>query len=93
MVHLALHAGRQAWRDSVTEAVDPARVGVMLGNIVLPTASASAMADWILCRRFERELFRAALGWLGCGRRAVGSGPRISVAGLRHSANGSGVAG
>ena len=60
MVHLALHAGRQAWRDSVTEAVDPARVGVMLGNIVLPTASASAMADWILGRRFERELFRAA---------------------------------
>ncbi len=60
MVHLALHAGREAWRDSVTEAVDPARVGVMLGNIVLPTASASAMADWILGRRFERELFRAA---------------------------------
>ena len=59
MVHLALHAGRQAWQDSVTEAVDPARVGVMLGNIVLPTASASAMADWILGRRFERELFRA----------------------------------
>ena len=60
MVHLALHAGRQAWSDSVTEAVDPARVGVMLGNIVLPTTSASAMADWILGRRFERELFRAA---------------------------------
>ena len=60
MVHLALHAGRQAWRDSVTDAVDPARVGVMLGNIVLPTSSASAMADWILGRRFERELFRAA---------------------------------
>jgi len=60
MVHLALHAGRQAWRDSVTEAVDPARVGVMLGNLVLPTASASALADWILGRRFERELFRAA---------------------------------
>ena len=60
MVHLALHAGRQAWRDALTDAVDPARVGVMLGNIVLPTASASAMAEWILGRRFERELFRAA---------------------------------
>ena len=60
MVHLALHAGRQAFRDSVTDCVDPARVGVMLGNIVLPTESASAMADWILGRRFERELFRAA---------------------------------
>ena len=60
MVHLALHAGRQAWRDAVTDPVDPKRVGVMLGNIVLPTMSASAMADWILGRRFEREVFRAA---------------------------------
>ncbi|MEE2669545.1 MAG: beta-ketoacyl synthase N-terminal-like domain-containing protein [Gemmatimonadota bacterium] len=60
MVHLALHAGQQAWRDSMTDSVDPARVGVMLGNIVLPTASVSALADWILGRRFERELFRAA---------------------------------
>ena len=60
MVHLALHAGRQAWHDAATEQVDPSRVGVMLGNIVLPTASTSAMADWILGRRFERELFRAA---------------------------------
>ena len=60
MVHLALHAGRQAWLDAATEPVDPARVGVMLGNIVLPTSSASAMADWILGRRFERDLFRAA---------------------------------
>ena len=60
MVHLALHAGRQAWRDAVTDPVDPGRVGVMLGNIVLPTTSASAMADWILGRRFEREVFRAA---------------------------------
>ena len=58
MVHLALHAGRQAWQDAVTEPVDPERVGVMLGNIVLPTTSASAMGDGILGRRFERELFR-----------------------------------
>ncbi len=60
MAHLALHAGRQAWHDAVTDPVDPTRVGVMLGNIVLPTGSASAMADWIVGRRFERELFRAA---------------------------------
>ena len=60
MVHLALHAGRQAWQDAVTDTIDPTRVGVMLGNIVLPTMSASAMADWILGRRFEREVFRAA---------------------------------
>ena len=42
MCHLALHAGRQAWRDAVTDHLDPRRVGVILGNIALPTDSASA---------------------------------------------------
>src|SRR3982750_2319657 len=35
--HLALHAGRQAWRDAATGQLDRRRVGVVLGNIVLPT--------------------------------------------------------
>src|SRR5437660_1385093 len=34
---LALHAGRQAWRDAVTGPLDRRRVGVILGNIALPT--------------------------------------------------------
>lgn len=57
---LALRAARDAWCDAQTLELDRARVGVILGNLVLPTQSASELADWILGRRFERELFAAA---------------------------------
>jgi acyl transferase domain-containing protein/3-hydroxymyristoyl/3-hydroxydecanoyl-(acyl carrier protein) dehydratase len=60
MVLLALHAGNDAWSGAATESVDRSRVGVVLGNIALPTESTSAMADWILGRRFERGLFDLA---------------------------------
>ena len=42
MFHLLLHAGRQAWGDVVTVGVDRKRVGVIIGNIALPTDGASA---------------------------------------------------
>ncbi len=45
MFHLALEAGQQAWRDAKMDAVDRSRVGVVLGNIALPTDAASALAD------------------------------------------------
>ncbi len=53
---LALHAGRAAWRDAKTDQVDRARVGVVFGNIVLPTESASALADEILGRTLAEEV-------------------------------------
>ena len=43
MYHLALHAGRQAWQDASTSNLDLNRVGVVLGNIALPTDKASAL--------------------------------------------------
>ena len=43
--HLALHAGRQAWRDAKTADVDRSRVGVVFGNIVLPTEATSKLAS------------------------------------------------
>jgi acyl transferase domain-containing protein/3-hydroxymyristoyl/3-hydroxydecanoyl-(acyl carrier protein) dehydratase len=46
--HLALHAGRLAWSDAKTQGVDRARVGVIIGNIVLPTESSSKLASEIL---------------------------------------------
>ncbi|MFN3430710.1 MAG: beta-ketoacyl synthase N-terminal-like domain-containing protein, partial [Candidatus Sericytochromatia bacterium] len=46
--HLALHAGRLAWSDARTDSVDRARVGVIIGNIVLPTESSSRLASEIL---------------------------------------------
>src|SRR5262249_46492166 len=53
MFHLALHAGRQAWRDAVTEGLDRRRVGVVMGNIVLPTESVSTLARAYLARSFD----------------------------------------
>ncbi len=50
MVHLALHAGRQAWESAVTSKIDRRRVGVILGNIALPTDSASAWTREVLGR-------------------------------------------
>ena len=43
--HLALHAGRAAWqRPPGPKEVDRSRVGVVFGNIVLPTEAASSIA-------------------------------------------------
>src|SRR5438067_2333668 len=36
--HLALAIGRMAWDDAITDSLDRRRVGVVLGNIALPTA-------------------------------------------------------
>ena len=49
--HLALVAAGQAWRDAETEAVDRRRAGVVFGNIVLPTETASALSLDLLGRR------------------------------------------
>ncbi|MBI5239956.1 MAG: type I polyketide synthase, partial [Elusimicrobia bacterium] len=46
--HLALHAARAAWRDARTEGLDRSRVGVIIGNIVLPTDSVSALAQELI---------------------------------------------
>ncbi|WZP00443.1 beta-ketoacyl synthase N-terminal-like domain-containing protein [Isosphaeraceae bacterium EP7] len=55
-VRLALHAGRSAWRDAKTDGIDPTRVGVILGHIVLPTEGASALARQTLGRAFAESL-------------------------------------
>ncbi len=56
MFHLALHAGRAAWRDAATAEVDRSRVGVVFGNIVLPTEAASAIARGTLVPTFAGAL-------------------------------------
>jgi acyl transferase domain-containing protein/3-hydroxymyristoyl/3-hydroxydecanoyl-(acyl carrier protein) dehydratase len=47
LFHIVLDVGNRAWRSSRTNRVDRARVGVVLGNICLPTAKANA-----LCREY-----------------------------------------
>jgi len=64
MFHLLLHAGRAAWRDTVTKDVDLKRVGVIIGNIALPTDASSAMTEEILGPLFEEKVLgrRVAAG-------------------------------
>ena len=56
MFHVLLHAGQQAWQDANNDNLDKQRVGVIMGNIVLPTDSSSALADEILGPVFESQL-------------------------------------
>ena len=56
MFHLLLHAGKQAWQDSATGGLDKERVGVIIGNIVLPTDAAAAIAEELLLPVFEQQI-------------------------------------
>ena len=56
MFQLALHAGRQAWRGAATEGLDRRRVGVVLGNIVLPTETSAALARAYLGRTLAEQV-------------------------------------
>ena len=47
LFHLVLDAGNRAWRAAKTDTVDRSRVGVVLGNICLPTDKSNA-----LCREY-----------------------------------------
>src|SRR5262245_44205412 len=54
--HLALHAARAAWRSARTEDIDRRRVGVIFGNIVLPTERSSSFSSEILERIIEQGI-------------------------------------
>ncbi len=63
MFHLGLYAGHQAFRDAVTENLDLSRVGVIIGNIALPTDKSSALAREYLGRTFEEKVLgRSEIG-------------------------------
>src|SRR5207248_1718474 len=47
LFHLVLDAGNRAWRSAKTDRIDRSRVGVVLGNICLPTDRAND-----LCREY-----------------------------------------
>jgi acyl transferase domain-containing protein/3-hydroxymyristoyl/3-hydroxydecanoyl-(acyl carrier protein) dehydratase len=56
LFHLLLHAGSQAFRDGNTEPLDRRRIGVIIGNLALPSEASSALArDW-LGRTFAEQL-------------------------------------
>ena len=56
MFHVLLHAGRQAWHDTNNGKLDKQRVGVIIGNIVLPTDASSVLADETLGPVFAAQI-------------------------------------
>jgi acyl transferase domain-containing protein/3-hydroxymyristoyl/3-hydroxydecanoyl-(acyl carrier protein) dehydratase len=54
--HFALHAGRMAFSDAVTAGLDHRRVGVILGNIALPTDSFSSFGREVLADELRARL-------------------------------------
>ncbi|HAZ08303.1 MAG TPA: type I polyketide synthase [Elusimicrobia bacterium] len=54
--HFALHAARAALDDAKLAASDRCRTGVVLGQLVLPTDSASAWGRELLLPAFERDV-------------------------------------
>lgn len=76
LFHLLLHAGRQAYADGITSPLDRSRVGVIIGNLALPTEKSSLFAREILGSTFEEKL-------LGLSRNKRGTAPlNRYVAGL-----------
>ncbi len=53
VVHLLLHVGRQAWGGAVTKLLDCRRVGIILGNIALPTATVSELSRQLCQAMFD----------------------------------------
>jgi acyl transferase domain-containing protein/3-hydroxymyristoyl/3-hydroxydecanoyl-(acyl carrier protein) dehydratase len=56
MYQILLHAGRDAWADAKMNTINKEHVGVVIGNIVLPTESSSQFSDEIFKELFERQL-------------------------------------
>ncbi len=53
--HLALHAARQALSETKLTAADRSRMGVVMGQLVLPTDGASAWSRELLLPAYERD--------------------------------------
>jgi acyl transferase domain-containing protein/3-hydroxymyristoyl/3-hydroxydecanoyl-(acyl carrier protein) dehydratase len=56
LFHLLLHAGKQAFFDGITGPLDRSRIGVIVGNLALPTEKSSQYAKELLGRTFEEKL-------------------------------------
>ncbi len=71
VVALLLRAGQAAFADARGEAPAGERVGVILGNIALPTSGASALADEMLAPFFARRVLGRAPGNLAVATHAL----------------------
>ncbi len=56
LFRIGLKAAHQAWTSAGAPGIDPSRAGVILGHIVLPTESTSALARDVLVQDFAAKL-------------------------------------
>ncbi len=60
LFHLLIHAGKRAFDDGVTAPLDRSRVGVIIGNLVLPSETSALLTRNWLGRTFEEQLLGSA---------------------------------
>jgi PfaB family protein len=60
LFHLLIHAGKRAFDDGVTAPLDRSRVGVIIGNLALPSETSSVLTRNLLGRTFEEQLLGTA---------------------------------
>ena len=56
LFHLLLHAGTRAFDDGVTTPLDRSRIGVIIGNLTLPSETSADLTRSLLGRTFEEKL-------------------------------------
>lgn len=56
LFHLLIHAGKRAFDDGVTEPLDRSRIGVIIGNLALPSETSALLSRQWLGRSFEEKL-------------------------------------
>lgn len=56
LFHLLIHAGKRAFDDAVTSPLNRSRVGVIVGNLALPSETSSLLTRNWLGRTFEEQL-------------------------------------
>jgi PfaB family protein len=56
LYHLLLHAGSRAFDSGVTKPLDRSRIGVIIGNLALPSEKSAELSRSYLGRSFEEKL-------------------------------------
>ena len=61
LFHLLLHAGKRAFDNGITEKLDRSRVGVIIGNLALPSEKSSLLTQEWLGRTFEEKILGSSI--------------------------------
>jgi len=56
LFHLLIHAGKRAFDDGITASIDRSRIGVIIGNLALPSETSTQLARTWLGKNFEEKL-------------------------------------